>query len=408
MFDSPIVSRRIDGLLGKRKLFISEETDLDGLKLKKPKMSDALTKDDLHIILRQLKCSEENITLKVNCIQNDITSIRLKQDSQDIEINKINNNQDKLFQFHGDVIKRLDDLEKGDKNKRPNQRTNLTAYQERLSEQVSKTILKIAIYDLPDGKDTSFIREQAAKMDLPHEIKQEIQNCLIEFIPDKRGPRAKNKGKLHHMTTSGLHARQAILHAAKNRPGNMRWDIVIPKDLKLGHNKQKGMCWQLRNGMKLSVQHEIHGHTAFVYINEKDNTSKRRIFSEFSPIEKEQRGRRHNDMDTDAELTDVDKPIVFYEENKSIADELASIIFWTGIDTEENDNTKKMQSLKVYMSEDDFSKINDKTIHSKYQTRLCFNSKEDAVYVYNKYKSNNTLPKEWDWSIFNLSDFRLE
>ena len=160
--------------------------------------------------------------------------------------------------------------------------------------------------------------------------------------------------------------------------------------------------------MKLSVQQEIHGHTAFVYVNEKDNTSKRRIFSEFSPIEKEQRGRRHNDMDTNAELTEGDKPIVFYEENKSIADELASIIFWTGIDTEENDNTKKMQSLKIYMSEDDFRKINDKTIHSKYQTRLCFNTKEDAVYVYNKYKHNNNLPKEWNWSIFNLSEYKLE
>ena len=45
---------------------------------------------------------------------------------------------------------------------------------------------------------------------------------------------------------------------AKNRPGNMRWDIVIPKEMKAGHNIQRALVWQIRIGLKLSVQQEIH------------------------------------------------------------------------------------------------------------------------------------------------------
>ena len=93
---------------------------------------------------------------------------------------------------------------------------------------------------------------------------------------------------------------------------------------------------------------------------------------------------------------------------KAMASELASIIFWTGFNKEEDDNHRKMESLKSYMSEENFIKINNKTIHSKYQTRLCFNTKEDASHVYKKYKHNKNMPRKWGWSIFNLSEYKLE
>ena len=424
MFSSPIVSSgsRPSNVDKKRRLFEGLEREEiecteENKTIKKTKMTEPATKDDLQemvkqitaIQLIQIKNSEKNMSDKIDCMQTDLNTIKSKQDAQDRDVQKISDNQDKLFQFHSDVIKRLDDLEKGENSTKTNIKTNLTSYQEKLREQVAKTFMKVAIFDLPDGKTTAFIREQAEKMDLPQHVKDEMQNNAIEFIADKRGPNAEKKGKLHHMITSGLQARQAIIYAAKNRPGNMRWDIVIPKDMKAGHNAQRALVWQLRMGLKLSVQQEIHGHTIYVFINEKESTSNRRTFSEFTPVEKDNKGRRLNEMETNIDTNIDDRPTIFYNDNKTVAEELASMIFWTGVvSPKDEDNINKMKDLAEFMSEEDFKFIiTDKTVHSKYHSKLAFKSREDATFIYNKYAKHAHKPENWKWTTFRLDDFNV-
>ena len=355
-------------------------------------MTEPATKEDLQEMVKQItaiqqvqiKNSEKNMSDKIDCMQTDLNTIKSKQVAQDRDVQKISENQDKLFQFHSDVIKRLDDLEKGENSAKSNIKTNLTSYQEKL-------------------------REQAESMDLPQYVKDEMQNNAIEFIADKRGPNAEKKGKLHHMITSGLQARQAIIYAAKNRPGNMRWDIVIPKDMKAGHNAQRALVWQLRMGLKLSVQQEIHGHTIYVFINEKESTSNRRTFSEFTPVEKDNKGRRVNEMETNIDISTDDRPTIFYNDNKTVAEELASMIFWTGVvSPKDEDNINKMKDLAEFMSEEDFKFIvTDKTVHSKYHSKLAFKSREEAIYIYNKYAKHAHKPENWKWMTFRLEDFNV-
>lgn len=421
MFESPVISRN---KAQKRRLFNISEEEESTQEIKKPKMATPLTTDHLAGLINTIKesqdnnttilttridRSEERLNLKLDNMQQDVTCMKAKQDAQDKEILKLHNNNDKLLTYHTEVTKRLDALERGERVKNNLNKNNLSAFHERLREQVAKTFMKVAIYDLPAGQDTSYIRKQAATMDLPQEIKDEIRNNQIEFIPDKRAMKNRVKeGKLHHMITSGLQARQAIIHAAKNRPGNMRWDIVIPKDFKIGYNQQKSLVWQLRNGLNMSTQQEIHGHTAYVYIKEKNSTDQRQIFSEFTPAEKIQRKRlSRDDMDTNVDNPDDDKPTILYSDNKSIADELACIIFWTGLNQDEQ-NDVKMNKLKAIMTEEDFALINERPTHTKYQTRLKFNCKEDAIHIYTKYKPKKDQNNKWDWSIFNMDNFKIE
>ena len=54
--------------------------------------------------------------------------------------------------------------------------------------------MKVAIFDLPEGKTTAYIREQAENMNILQYVKDEMQNKAIEFIADKRGPNADKKG----------------------------------------------------------------------------------------------------------------------------------------------------------------------------------------------------------------------
>ena len=417
MFDSPVIGRRNSR---KRSVTDSEE-ETDYLEhIKKPKkqakkMSDSVTINDLHElygkIANKIESSERTITNRVDSIQRDVTTMKDKQERQDQEIKKLSENHDNFNNKQSEVIKRLEQLEKGEKIK-PDQRSNHSAYHERLRELVAKSFMKIAIYDIPDDKDAEYIRKQADDMKITQELKDEIKNNQIDFIPDKRPAKDKQKGgKLYHLTTSGLQSRQAIIHAAKNKPGKMRWDLVIPKEFRIGYNKQKSMVWQLRNALNLSVQQEIHGHTVYVYINEKSNTNKRRVLSEFTPVEKPQRPRRGiNDMDTNIDMTEDDKPILMYQDNMHTADDLASIIFWTGMKYEDDeDNILKMTNLAKIMSVEDFALINTKkTIHTKYQSRLSLGNKENATYVYDKYKLNADMPEGWDWSIFKLADYKLE
>ena len=111
-------------------------------------------------------------------------------------------------------------------------------------------------------------------------------------------------------------------------------------------------------------------------------------------------------METNIDISDDDKPVILYSENKATADELACIIFWTGI-KENDDNDKKMRDLAAAMSENDYGMIS-KPLHTKYQTRLTINTKENAEYLYNKYKLIFSSHQKWDWSLFKLSDFKIE
>lgn len=434
MLNSPII---VKNSAGKRPLFVSDDEEEEAIdNIKKPKMSTYVPIENLNDLFNRLQASqaaetariqesqvtetakveakveasENNITNQVRNMQQDITTIKSKQDLQEAEVRKLNINHDNMFSVQNMMTARLEKLEKEGRPRAEN-KTGPNAYHERLREQVAKTCNKIAIYDLPEDKDTSFIRKQADNMKIPQEVKDEMRNNMIEFIPDKRTYKKDKAGKLHHMTTSGIQARQTILHAAKNKPGNMRWDVVVPKDFRIGYNKQKSCVWQLRNGLNMSCQQEIHGHTSFVYINEKKSTDRRRVFSEFTPVEKPQRQKRNQDsMETNVDVNnDDEKPIIIYSENKKTADDLASIIFWTGI-CKHDSNDKKMDDLTKVISTEDFTKIDRyRTIHTEFQSRLFFYNKEDAAYIYNKYRLNADLKaKNWDWSIFKLDDFKLE
>ena len=149
MFNSPIVSlgSRTSNIDRKRRLFEGlERDDIENLEridktYKKTKMTDPVTKEDLKDMVTQItsiqqlqiKNTDQNINNKIDCMQLNINTIKLKQVAQDRVVQKISENQDKLFQFHGDVVKRLEDLENGKKTlKSTNNKTNLTAYQEKL------------------------------------------------------------------------------------------------------------------------------------------------------------------------------------------------------------------------------------------------------------------------------------
>ena len=437
MSDSP----RTPSLTKKRSLFEYVDEDEEELKRilndqveeeeisrnKKAKMSDHLTLDHMQDFYNKIKqdqaentalmtaklstnisAAEDRISGQVATMQTDITTIKAKQDLQDCEVQRLNEKHDLMTAYQNEVIKRIETLERGEKTKTAVNRNGITAYQERLRDQVAKTCCKIAIYDIPDAEDTSYIRKQADGMKITQEIKNEIKNSYIELIPDKRHTSLKKPNcRLHHMTTSGIQARQAILFAAKSKPGKMRWDVVVPKDFKIGYNKQKASVWQLRNGLGLSTQQEIHGHTSYVYINEKNSSEKRRVFSEFTPVEKPQRQRRTADsMETNIDSPDDDKPILVYHENKAIADALASVIYWTGMKAELSED-ERMAALAKVISPDDYALISN-PVHNKYQTRLAFSTKEQAEYVYDKYKTNGNMVEGWEWSVFKLNDYKLE
>ena len=358
----------------------------------------------------RITASEDTITGKICNMQNDITTIKAKQDQQECTVSVLTKNQETMNVNQADILKRLESLERGEKVKtNNNNKSNLSAYQERLREQVAKTCMKVAIYDLPNDKDTDYIRLQADTMKVTQEIKDEIRNNKIELIPDKRTGNPKNKnGKLYHLTTSGIQARQSIIYAAKDKPGKMRWDIIVPKDFRAGYNKQKSMVWMIRNGLNLSAQIEIHGHTSFVYINEKASIGERRVLSEFTPTEKPPKRRRGGeDMETNVDdNNEDDKPIINYTANKLAVDDLSSIIFWIG--HKEEEDKKRMTDLSKILSTEDYNKITTKTVHTKYQSRLWFNNKEDSLYVYNKYKLDQGMEPDWKWSILKPTEFKME
>ena len=68
-----------------------------------------------------------------------------------------------------------------------------------------------------------------------------------------------------------------------------------------------------------------------------------------------------------------------------------------------------MKDLGELMTEEDFSLIIiDKTVHSKYQSRLCFGSKEDTIYINNKYSHHLNKPENWKWTTFKMDEFKIE
>ena len=399
-----------------QKISVQLEMDNDELYRKITEKSEADKKELKDVIQHTVKISEEKITkefkndiresetkitTRVDTVQKDISEMKERQHKQEENVNK-------LAEHQNEIIKRLEYLEKGEKTKNHKNNGKLTSWQERLKEQVDMTRKKIAIFGIPDDEDSIFIRNIANELKLTQDIKEEMKNSIITFIQDKRptkGPKPPNS-RLFHMTTTGYNSRQAILMATKNKPRGLRFDHVIPHPFKIGHNKQKPVVWQLRNGMGLSVQHEIHGYTSIIYINEKDSKTDRRRFSEFVPVDKQAKPKLSPEsMETNTEDNDDDKPTIAYNENKQICEELSAIIFWTAI-TDIQQDEQKMIKLETILNVEDYAKISTDTVHAKHLTRLVFNSKEDAIEIYNKYNKEIKATK-WDWSIFDNTKFNM-
>ena len=349
--------------------------------------------------------SETKITTKVETIQKDVSEMKEKQLKQEENVNKLTAHQD-------EISKRLEYLEneKGEKTKNSKNNGQLTSWQESLTEQVDMTRKKIAIFGIPEGEDSLYIRCAANEIKLAPDIKDEMKNSVLTFIHDKRPTKGTKqpKTRLFHMTITGYTSRQAIIMATKNKPRGLRFDIVIPHAFKIGYNKQKPVVWQLRNGMNLSVQHEIHGYTSIIYINEKNSESPRRRFSEFVPADKQAKPKLSpENMDTNVEDNDEDKPNIAYNENKQICENLSAMIFWTAT-TDTDSDDQKMTMLEAVLDTEDYAKISkDQTVHAKHLTRLVFNSKENAMETYTKY-NKDIKAKKWDWSIFDGSKFNMK
>ena len=343
---------------------------------------------------------EARVTERVDIIQKEVSEMKEKQTRQEQDTKILGENQTK-------IIKRLDDLEQGDRTKYNSRGEKTSPWHEHLREQVSLTFKKIAIFGLPDDKDTIYIRNQANDMKLSQEMKDEMKNNPIHFITDKRTTRGTKttNSRLYHMTTSGLTARSAILMAAKHRPGGLRFDKVIPHPFKIGYNKQKALIWIIRSAIIMSAQLEIHGHTSIIFIKEKENST-RRIFSEFTPAEKNIKTILNaNNMETNVDNKDEDKPTIAYHENKAICDNLSSIIIITGFEIVLEDE-HKMLEIKTLLSPEDYPKIIESS-HTKYQTRITFESKVIALEIYNKYTADPKKPKKWEWSTFQQEDFKM-
>ena len=341
------------------------------------------------------------VTARVDIIQKDVAEMKTKQTRQEQDVKIISDNQTQ-------IIKRLDNLEQEERPKYNSKGENISAWHEHLREQVTLTFKKIAIFGLPDDQDTIYIRNQANEMKLTQDMKDEMKNNPIQFIPDKRTSKGikSTNSRLYHMTTSGLNARSAILMAAKHKPGGLRFDKVIPHPFKVGYNKQKSLVWIIRNGISMSAQLEIHGHTSIIFINEKETTAKRRIFSEFTPADKNVKNKLNaNSMETNIDNTDEDKPTIAYYENRTICDNLAAIIICTGFEVVLQDE-HKMQEIERLLSPEDYNKITE-SAHTKYQTRITFESKETALEIYNKYTVDPKKPKKWEWSIFQQEKFKM-
>ena len=114
----------------------------------------------------------------------------------------------------------------------------------------------------------------------------------------------------------------------------------------------------------------------YLYINEKKNTANRRTFSEYTPVDKHAKTRLNADnMETNMDDKDENKPTIAFNENKKICDDLASIIFWTGF-KEVLQNKHKMIELEKLLSTEDYNKINNNTVHTKHQTRIILTPKK--------------------------------
>ena len=85
------------------------------------------------------------------------------------------------------------------------------------------------------------------------------------------------------------------------------------------------------------------------------------------------------------------------------------MIFWTGVvSPKDEDNINKMKDLAEFMSEEDFKYIvTDKTVHFKYHSKLAFKSREEAIYIYNKYAKHAHKPENWKWTTFRLKEFNV-
>ena len=390
-----------------QKTSVQSEMDNDELYRRIRETSEAdkkEIKDVIKISEEQIKNdireTETKITTRVDTIQKDISEMKEKQQKQEENVNKLGEHQN-------EIIKRLEYLEKGEKTKNHKNTGKLSAWQERLREQVDMTRKKLAIYGIPDTEDTIYIRNVANDLKLTHDIKEEMKNSTITFIQDKRptkGPKEPNS-RLFHMTTSGLNARSAILMAAKHKPGGLRFDKVIPHPFKIGYNKQKALIWIIRSAIIMSAQLEIHGHTSIIFIKEKENST-RRIFSEFTPAEKNIKTILNaNNMETNVDNKDEDKPTIAYHENKAICDNLSSIIIITGFEIVLEDE-HKMLEIKTLLSPEDYPKIIESS-HTKYQTKITFESKVIALEIYNKYTADPKKPKKWEWSTFQQEDFKM-
>lgn len=430
--DSPIIVKKT-----KKRVLQEEDTFSDAdeafesprgvSSAKKPKMSenekikdfDDLFKrltDDNNVKIGSLQISivESNQILQkqIADVQTDVTEVRNKQRAQEAQVQSMNTNIVKLNNNQDEVFKRLESLEKGDRSNTHHIKNNgkLTPWEEKLQDLVANTFKLIAIFECPMDQDATYIRNQADLMKLETAMKDEIKNGAIKLIPDKRpaNKRRATDTKLYHFTTSGLQARQAILIAAKDRPGGMRWDAVVPHPFKVGYNAQKAIVWQIRNGLGLSAQLEIHGHTSVIFINEKDSSEDRRVFSTFVPVEKTAKKLSPLSMETNVDTDqDEDKPIIKYSENKAYVEELSSIIFWTKFATV-LEGPFRAAELETLMGEDYAKILQSKTVHAKHHSRIWFHNKEDASEMYHKYINHPKRQKSWDWSIFLQNKCKLE
>ena len=110
-------------------------------------------------------------------------------------------------------------------------------------------------------------------------------------------------------------------------------------------------------------------------------------------------------METNVDNKDEDKPTIAYHENKAICDNLSSIIIITGFEIVLEDE-HKMLEIKTLLSPEDYPKIIESS-HTKYQTRITFESKVIALEIYNKYTVDPKKPKKWEWSIFQQENFKM-